>query len=111
MSKNYNKILVELHEGSFLDLFCEQQYIMSGKPQVAKASSAISNLIARGKAKLVAELSDNATQEAFDKVWNVNKGDSKKAVEAFLKDYSRDKKVQPAQNNGGQRTQGSGSNN
>lgn len=102
MSKNYRrKALVNLKEGSFLDLLCEQQYIMSGKPHVAIVSSAISGLISKGKMDWIAELDEDATQEDFNKVWNDNKGVQEKAVAAFLKLHGKDKKKNESSNQQG----------
>lgn len=68
MSENYKrKALIKLKEGSFLDLLCEQQYIMSGKPYVAIVSTAINSLISRGKAEWLGELDESASQEEFEK--------------------------------------------
>lgn len=113
MSENYKrKVLIELKNGSFLDLLCERQYIMSGKPAVAIASSAISGLVSRGKAKLIAELDEKANQEDFDKLLKDNKGDQKKAIAAFLKSFGKDRKIEiPGNGNSNNSSSGNGSSN
>ena len=60
------KILMELHEGSLLDLF-GNQYIMSGKPAVAENTSLVNGVISAGKGKILAQLKDEATQEILNK--------------------------------------------
>lgn len=60
------KILMELHEGSLLDLF-GNQYIMSGKPAVAENTSLVNGAISAGKGKFLAQLKDEATQEILNK--------------------------------------------
>lgn len=60
------KILMELHEGSLLDLF-GNQYIMSGKPAVAENTSLVNGAISAGKGKVLAQLKDEATQEILNK--------------------------------------------
>lgn len=60
------KILMELHEGSLLDLF-GNQYIMSGKPAVAENTSLVNGAISAGKGKVMAQLKDEATQEILNK--------------------------------------------
>lgn len=66
------KILMELHTGSLLDLF-GKQYIMSGKPAVAENTSLVNSTISAGKAKLIAQLKDDATQDLLDKYLADNK--------------------------------------
>lgn len=81
-----SKILINLKEGSLLDLI-GHQYIMSGKPQVAESTGLIQMTISRGKAEVLAQLKDGASQEAFDELLRTNNKDVKKALKAFLKEY------------------------
>lgn len=60
------KILMELYEGSLLDLV-GKQYIMSGKPAVAENTSLVNGVISSGKGKLLAQLKPEATQDLLEK--------------------------------------------
>lgn len=97
MSENYKrKALIKLKEGSFLDLLCEQQYIMSGKPYVAIVSTAINSLISRGKAEWLGELDESASQEEFEKIWKKSEENQEKAVAAFMKSFGKNRKIESA---------------
>lgn len=79
-----SKVLVELKDGSRLDLI-GHQYIMSGEPQVVELSNLVSYEIAKGNMKLIARLKDGASQEDLKKAKNVDE---------FLKKFDANKKEQ-----------------
>ena len=79
------KVLVELKEGSLLDLVAKQ-YIMSGEPCVAEASNLIDSMIAKGKMKLLARLKEDASAEELAKA---------KSIKEFLAKYNADKVEEP----------------
>lgn len=81
-----SKILVKLKEGILLDLV-GRQTIESIRPQVAESSRLVQETISRGKATLIAQLKDGATQEALEKAYK-NAKSEEAAVKAFLKDYT-----------------------
>lgn len=81
------KVLIKLKEGSYLDLFCKDQYIMSDRPYVAWNSNGIQALIARGAARWLGELKEKATQKDFDDCLKKAKGDDAKAINMFLKAF------------------------
>lgn len=85
------KILIKLKKGSYLDLACKNQYIMSDKPYVAIASNGVQALVSQGKADFLANLKEDATQEAFNKALFTNNGDEVKAVAEFLETYDANK--------------------
>lgn len=94
MSENYKrKALIKLKEGSFLDLLCERQYIMSEKPYVVLVSTAINSLISRGKAEWLGELDESANQKEFEKIWKKSEGNQEKAVAAFMKAFGKNRKL------------------
>lgn len=95
MSENYKrKALIKLKEGSFLDLLCERQYIMSEKPYVVLVSTAINSLISRGKAEWLGELDESASQEEFEKIWKKSEENQEKAVAAFMKSFGKNRKIE-----------------
>lgn len=79
------KLLVELKEGSLLDLI-GKQYIMSGKPCVADSSNLVESMIAKGKMKLIARLKDEATAEELAKA---------KSIKEFVAKFDADKVEEP----------------
>lgn len=87
------KLLVELKEGSLLDLI-GHQYIMSGKPQIAKASNLVDSSIARGDMKLLANLKDAADEAELEEALKKNN------LKAFLKKYKEgeEEEKQPENN-------------
>lgn len=81
-----SKILLKLKEGILLDLV-GRQTIEAIRPQVAESSRLVQETISRGRATLIAQLKDSATQEALEKVYKNTKSEEA-AVKAFLKDYA-----------------------
>ena len=81
-----SKILVKLHEGILLDLVGKQT-IESVRPQVAESTRLVQEWIARGRATVLAQLKDGASQEALEKAYKNSKSEEA-AVKAFLKDYT-----------------------
>ena len=79
------KVLVELKEGSLLDLI-GKQYIMSGKPCVANISTLVESTIAKGDMKLIARLKEDASEEALAKA---------KDIKEFLAKFDADKVEEP----------------
>jgi hypothetical protein len=81
-----SKILVKLHEGILLDL-AGKQTIEAIRPQVVESTRLVQEWIARGRATVLAQLKDNASQEALEKAYKNSKTEEA-AVKAFLKDYA-----------------------
>ena len=81
-----SKILVKLKEGMLLDLLGKQT-IESIRPQVAESTRLVQEVISRGKATLIAQLKDGATQEALEKAYKNSKSDEA-AIKSFLKEYT-----------------------
>lgn len=79
------KLLVELKEGSLLDLI-GKQYIISGEPCIAKSSNLVDSMIAKGKMKLIARLKDDATEEELAKAKNIKE---------FVAKFDADKVEEP----------------
>lgn len=81
-----SKILIKLKEGILLDLVGKQT-IEAIRPQVVESTRLVQEVISRGKATVLAQLKDGATQEALEKTYKNNKSEDA-AVKAFLKDYN-----------------------
>lgn len=84
------KALVQLKEGSLLDLF-GHQYIMSGEPCVAEVTSLVESVIAKGEMKMLASLKDDASNEELAKA---------KSVKDFLAKYDANKPAEKKDGNG-----------
>lgn len=75
------KLLVELKQGSLLDLMTNQ-YVISGEPHVIKPSGLYESAIAKGDMKLLATLKDEASEELLQKA---------KSVKEFIAKYDANK--------------------
>lgn len=81
-----SKILLNLKEGILLDLV-GRQTIEAIRPQVAESTRLVQEVIAKGKATVLAQLKDGANQEALEKAYKNSKSEEA-AVKAFLKEYA-----------------------
>lgn len=81
-----SKILLKLHEGILLDL-TGKQTIEAVRPQVVESTRLVQEWIARGRATVLAQLKDNASQEALEKAYKGSKSEEA-AIKSFLKDYT-----------------------
>lgn len=79
-----SKILVKLKEGILLDLV-GRQTIEAIRPQVAESTRLVQEWVARGRATVLAQLKDGASQEALEKAYK-NAKSEEAAIKNFLKE-------------------------
>lgn len=90
------RALVQLKEGSLLDLF-GHQYIMSGEPCVVEVTSLVESMIAKGGMKMIASLKDDASNEELAKA---------KDTKEFLAKFGADKVAEIKKDNNGEAGKG-----
>jgi hypothetical protein len=91
------KLLAET-KGSFQlhDLAHKGQRILARRPSVVENSFFIQDRIGRGQVRVISELKEEATDEAFTSYVKEAEGDMQFAIDAFLAEFGAEAVEQPA---------------